>query len=83
MKILGIDLKSEEIALSSSNTEFITNNKDYQPMLGIININIDFDFSIGNSLEYFEIFMFHELTHILGFSWTYFSIYFSHSFSKI
>ena len=91
---LGIDLyiflnlvKSEEIGeniLASSVTLFMTKEEDPQPILGRININIDADYSMGNSLEYFGTTMLHQLTHILGFSSKYFSKnYFPHVFSKI
>ena len=44
-----------------------------QTLVGRININIDEDYSIGNSLEYFQKIIIHEFTHILGFSSSYFN----------
>ena len=39
-----------------------------QPLMGIITINKNIDYSKTNSLQYFESIILHELIHILGFS---------------
>ena len=89
---LGIDLyifinleRKEEIGetvIASART-LIFQLPDHQPLCGIININIDMDYSFKNSLEYFESTIIHEFTHILGFSRNYFIDYFNHTFYKI
>ena len=73
----GIDLlifvrfgnKSElgEYTLASAGAKYFA---DYtgQPLIGIANINREIDYSIGNSLEYFQSTILHEFIHILGFS---------------
>ena len=39
-----------------------------QPLIGLITINKDIDYSKENSLEYFESIILHQFIHILGFS---------------
>lgn len=89
---LGIDLyifinllKKEEIGTNviASARTLVSKASDNQPLCGIININIDIDYSIKNSLEYFESTIIHEFTHILGFSSLYLSNYFPHVFEKV
>ena len=46
---------------------------NYQPLIGIVNINRDVNFTKNNSLRQFESIILHEFTHILGFSNYYFS----------
>ena len=43
-----------------------------QPLVGVVNINREMDYSKNNSLNYFEGIIIHEFTHILGFSKWYF-----------
>ena len=89
---LGIDLyifinllRSEEIGenvIASART-LIFKPSDQQPLCGLVNINIDKDYSFENSLDYFETTIIHQFTHILGFSSLYFTYYFPHTFYKI
>ena len=53
-----------------------------QPVIGIININRDVDYSKINSFEYFEGTIIHEFTHILGFS-NYFFQNFHNIFAEV
>ena len=83
MKELGIDLyifgrfaTDEEMDSTSSTLASAGANilaEDYQPLIGIVNINKYVDFSLPNSQNYFESIIIHEFTHILGFSSYYFS----------
>ena len=76
MNNLGVDLyifvrfgdKKElgENTLASAGPRYLSQNS--QPILGIVNINREQDFSKKNSLNYFEGIIIHEFTHILGFS---------------
>ena len=43
-----------------------------RPVIGIVNINRNLDFSIVNSIDYLESILLHEFTHILGFSYSLF-----------
>ena len=54
-----------------------------QPVIGIININRDVDYSKINSFEYFESIIIHEFTHILGFSNYFFQNYFHNIFTEV
>ena len=40
----------------------------FRPIFGIVNINPNIDFSVGNSDKYLESILLHEFTHILGFA---------------
>ena len=46
-----------------------------RPIIGVININPNIDFSLGNSANYVESILLHEITHILGFSITLFEYF--------
>ena len=73
---LGIDLylfvrfkdKQEmgENVLASAGAYYV-DASTYQPLLGIININREVDYSKTNSLRYLEGILVHEMTHVLGF----------------
>ena len=54
-----------------------------QPLIGIVNINRDVDYSKNNSLNYFESIIIHEFTHALGFANNFFTKYFHNIFKKI
>ena len=43
-----------------------------QPIIGVANINKDIDYTIPNSLQYFQATILHEFIHILGFANTFF-----------
>ena len=47
-----------------------------QPLAGMVNINLNANYSIGNSMKYFEGIILHEFTHILGFNSGHFTNYF-------
>ena len=53
-----------------------------QPLLGVININRETDYTKNNSLRYFEGIIIHELTHVLGFMRFFFEKYFHNYFTK-
>ena len=40
-----------------------------RPNVGVVNINPNIDFSLGNSINYLESILLHEFTHILGFTY--------------
>ena len=77
MADLGIDLfifvefKSNsdtgEYNLASAKTCFVDQTNG-QPLLGVVKLNKDIDYSKSNSLQYFESIILHEFIHILGFS---------------
>ena len=78
MADVGIDLyifvkfeDMEENTVASASTNYIDSNG--QPLIGIIKLNKNINYSKENSLEYFEAIILHELIHILGFSNYYFS----------
>ena len=82
MKTLGIDLflfvrfgDNDEMGvgvLASAGPAFV-DSSNKQPLIGIVNINRDVDYSKTNSLRYLEGILVHELTHVLGFSSNYFN----------
>ena len=83
MKNLGIDLyifikfgnntEMGEFTLATARAIYMAN--DYQPLVGLVTINKDIDYSDYNSLEFFETTILHEFTHILGFSQYFFSVF--------
>ena len=83
LKYLGIDLvifvrfgDNEELGnltLATAGVQYLANN--YQPLVGLVNINKDSNYSKYNSLNYFEMTVMHEFTHILGFSNYYFYVF--------
>ena len=54
-----------------------------QPLLGIININKEVDYTKVNSLRYIELILLHEMTHILGFTQYFFTTFYHNFFQKI
>ena len=54
-----------------------------QPLVGVVNINREADYTRKNSLEYFEGVIVHEFTHILGFLKSFFIHYFHNYYTKI
>ena len=78
--ILGRFGDNEEMGngtLASAYTLFLQQYSG-QPIVGIVNINRDVDFSKINSQNYFQSIIIHEFTHILGFSKYYFMNYFGY-----
>ena len=53
-----------------------------QPLIGVININANVNYSKIHSEEYFQSIVLHEFTHILGFASTYFLNYTKNIFSR-
>ena len=61
--------------LASAYTLFLRTSTG-QPIIGVVNINRDLDYSKKNVQNYFQSIILHESTHILGFSKYYFMNYF-------
>ena len=59
-----------ENTLASAGARFLDNNS--RPLIGVVNINRDIDYTIENSLQYFQTTILHEFIHILGFSNSFF-----------
>ena len=84
MRDFGIDLyifvrfgdKKEmgENVLASAGVRHIDPDSG-QPLIGVVNINREVDYSKINSLRYLEGILLHEITHILGFSNFFFTEY--------
>ena len=81
MFYLGIDLvifakfeKMDDDILASSSA-VIMNSITGHPIVGVVYINKNIDFSIKNSQEYFQSIILHEFTHILGFNKYHFYYY--------
>ena len=53
-----------------------------QPLIGVININKDIDYTKANSLRFFELFILHEMTHVLGFASYFFKTFFHNVVQK-
>ena len=68
----GDNTQMGENTLASASVKY-ADFETNQPLLGVILINKDIDYSKLDSKEYFAGIMIHELTHILGFSNFYFS----------
>ena len=87
---LGIDLfifvrfgnKTEmgDLSLASASARYL--DETGQPLLGVVNINKDVDYSKINSFEFFEMIILHEFTHVLGFSSHFFTNYFNNILIK-
>ena len=79
MNELGIDLiifgrfddEMSNYTLASAGAYYI-DRENAQPIIGIVNINSNVNYSKINSKEYFQSIIIHEFTHILGFSADYF-----------
>ena len=92
MKDLDIDLfifarfadKSElgDLTLATAGARFLEPGSG-RPLVGLVNINREVDYSKENSLQYFEGIIIHEFTHVLGFSSNYFTKYFNNVFTKV
>jgi len=83
LRYLGIDLvifvrfgdnkELGNITLATGGVAYLSNNN--QPLVGLVTINRDSNYSKYNSLNYFEMTIMHEFTHILGFSNYYFYLF--------
>ena len=71
-----------EFTLANAGAEYLEPDTG-KPLLGLVNINREVDYSKENSLQYFEGIIIHEFTHILGFSNYYFTKYFNNVFTKV
>ena len=79
---LGIDLVIfatitemwEERTLASASVRYLSSETG-QPIVGVIYINKNIDFSLRNAQEYFQSIILHEFTHVLGFSFNHFYVY--------
>ena len=88
-KELGIDLfifgrfddQMDEYTLASAGPKYM-DPKTYQPIVGVVNINKNVNYSKINSKEYFQSIIIHEFTHILGFLKSYFTNYIHNIFNK-
>ena len=65
-----------EYTLASASTIF-SDIESGQPVVGLININKDLDYSKVHSQEYFESIVLHEITHVLGFDIYFFTYLFN------
>ena len=91
MVSLGIDLfifarfgNNKEMGnstLASASAKYI-DTETGQPLLGLININRDVDYSKVNSLRLFELILLHEMTHVLGFTIYFCKTYFHNVLEK-
>ena len=63
----GDNLEMGETTLASAAAKYLS-LEGGQPVVGVININREVDYSKSNYLEYFESIIIHEITHVLGFS---------------
>ena len=89
MKELGIDLiifgrfddEMDEYVLANAGARYI-DVKTSRPLVGIVNINSNVNYSKINSKEYFQSIIIHEFTHILGFNSGYFKDVFHNMFSR-
>ena len=86
---LGIDLiifgkfddQMDNFTLANAGSRYV-DPESGQPLVGIININTKVNFSKIHSKEYFQLIVFHEFTHILGFTRTHFIQYMHNTFSR-
>ena len=87
--LLGIDIiffwrfdnEMDNKTLANVGTH-IMDEETGQPLVGIVNINSNVDYSKINSQDYFQSIIIHEFTHILGFSKYYFTTYMNNIFNK-
>ena len=86
---LGIDLiifgrfddNMDDSTLASAGPRYVTGTG--QPIVGVVNINTNVNYSKINSKEYFQSIILHEFTHILGFLNGYFGEYMHSLFSRV
>ena len=87
---LGIDLfifgrfddEMDNTTLANAGARFMVEETG-QPLIGVVNINTNVNYSKINSQEYFQSIIIHEFTHILGFSNYFFITYMNNIFSKV
>ena len=71
-----------ETILASSSLVYLETGTG-KPLLGLIDINREVDYSKENSLKYFGGTIIHEITHVLGFNSYHFTKYFNNVFTKV
>ena len=71
-----------EGTLAYASARFL-NSENGQPLIGLITINKDIDYSKNNSLRYFTTVILHEMTHVLGFSNDFFKEFFHNIIQKV
>ena len=65
--IFGTIVSLDNSTLASASAKYL-NSVTGQPIIGLVKINKDVDYSKEKSQEYFQAIVLHEFTHILGFS---------------
>ena len=88
-KKLGIDLfifgrfddHMDEYTLASAGPRYV-DPETHQPIVGVVNINTNVNYSKIHSKEYFQSIIIHEFTHILGFLKSYFTAYYHNIFNR-
>ena len=70
-----------ETTLASAGAKSITSTG--QPLIGVANINKDLNYSIENSLQYFQSTILHEFIHILGFANSFFVTFYKNNITKV
>ena len=89
MLSLGIDLvifvtiESMDDGVIAAAAPYYTQSSNHQPILGMVFINNNIDFSKKNIKKYLESTLIHEMTHILGFVGSFFQDYFHNVKTKI
>ena len=78
----GNNSEMGENTLASAGARFV-NPYTGQPIIGVANINRDIDYSIQNSLQFFQATILHEFIHILGFANYFFTTYYKSNFTRI
>jgi len=67
--------------LASASAKYLDQDSG-QPLLGLINLNRNVDYTKVNSLRYFELILLHEMTHVLGFTQYFFKTFFHNFLEK-
>ena len=70
------------LSLASASAKYIDIDTG-QPILGVIVINRDVDYSKQNSFQFFEMIILHEFTHVLGPSSHFFVNFFHNIFTEV
>ena len=59
-----------------------SDGSSHRPIVGVVNINSNVNYSLIHSKEYFQSIIIHEFTHILGFLQGYFTNYYHNIFNR-
>ena len=68
-----VDMYDDNI-IASASSAYMNSNTGH-PIVGIVHINKNFNFSLKNSQEFFQSIILHEFTHVLGFNVDHFYYY--------